>query len=309
MGMETDALILRMASAAGGAVTHRQLTDAGIAPSSIQRRLGGVLTPFASGVYLVGASTPAATLVAALAATPGAVASHETAAQLHGLRMGGRGTPVHISRVGGRRRALSGVRVHRTVELGPDDRCTLGSIAATTLERTLCDLAGRIHLPRLRHLAELQIIEGNTTAARLHGQIRSFVRRGRPGSTKLRLLLPAIGNGAPVAASVLERRMRSILRRTGVGGVVSQFRPPWYDGIRGVVDFALPELQLIVEADGRRWHAVTQAQEEDRRRDRRAARHGWTVLRFSGHEILHRAASLRVELEGLFAARRAELAA
>jgi very-short-patch-repair endonuclease len=103
--------------------------------------------------------------------------------------------------------------------------------------------------------------------------------------------------------------MRSILRRTGVGRVQIQFCPPWYDGIRGIVDFALPELQLIVEADGRRWHAVTQAQEEDRRRDRRAARHGWTVLRFSGHEISHRKASLVDELCGLFAARRAELAA
>jgi very-short-patch-repair endonuclease len=309
MGMETDALILRTASAAGGAVTHRQLTDAGITPSSIQRRLGGLLTPFANGVYLVGASTPEATLVASLAATPGAVASHETAAQLHGLRVGGGATLVHISRVGGRRRPLPGVQVHRTVELGPDDRCTLDDISATTLERTLCDLAGRLHFPRLRHLAELQIVERRTTATRLHGQVRSFVRRGRPGSTKLRLVLLAIGEGEPIAASVLERRMRSILRQTGIGGVLSQFRPPWYDGIRGIVDFALPELQLIIEADGRRWHAVTQAQEDDRRRDRRAARHGWTVLRFSGHEILHRAASLSVELDGLFAARRAELAA
>jgi very-short-patch-repair endonuclease len=307
--METDALILRTASAAGGAVTHRQLTDAGVTPSSIQRRLGGLLSPFANGVYLVGASTPEATLVAALAATPGAVASHETAAQLHGLRMGGGATLVHISRVGGRRRPLPGVRVHRTVELGPDDRCRFEDISATTLERTLCDLAGRLHYSRLRHLAELQIVERKTTATRLHGQVRSFVRRGRPGSKKLRLVLLAIGEGDPIAASVLERRMRSILRQTGIGGVLSQFRPPWYDGIRGIVDFALPELQLIIEADGRRWHAVTQAQEEDRRRDRRAARHGWTVLRFSGHEIIHRAASLRVELDGLFAARRAELAA
>ncbi len=309
MGMETDVLILSTASAGGGAVTHRQLTDAGISPSSIQRRIGGVLTPFANGVYLVGDATPGATLAAALAATPGAVASHETAAHHHGLPVGGELAPVHISREGGRRRPLPGVRVHRSVQIGPDDRTTVDGVAVTTLERTLCDLAGRFHFPRLRHLTELQLVDGRTTAAVLHGQIRSFVRRGRPGSTKLRLLLLAIGDGEPIAASVLERRMRSILRQSGIGGVVSQFRPPWYDGIRGVVDFAVPELQVILEADGRRWHAVTQAQEEDRRRDRRAARHGWIVLRFSGHEITHRAASLTAELQGFFATRRAELAA
>jgi hypothetical protein len=307
--METDALILRIASAKGGAITHRQLTEAGISTSSIQRRLEGLLTPFANGVYLVGAPTPRATLRAALVATPGAVASHETAAQLHGLLPTVGGGLVHISREEGRRRALPGVWVHRTVELGPDDRCVLDDLAATTLERTICDLARRLHFPRLRHVTEQQIVERRTTATKLHGQVRSFVRRGRPGSTKLRLLLLAVGEGEPIAASVLERRMRSILRRTGVGRVQIQFCPPWYDGIRGIVDFALPELQLIVEADGRRWHAVTQAQEEDRRRDRRAARHGWTVLRFSGHEISHRKASLVDELCGLFAARRAELAA
>jgi very-short-patch-repair endonuclease len=309
MGIETDALILRIASRTDGAITHRQLTEAGIATSSIQRRRGGLLTPFANGVYLVGAPTSRATLMAALAATPGGVASHETAAQLHGLLVAGGGGLVHISREGGRRRALPGVRIHRTVELGPDDRCHLDGVVATTLERTLCDLARRLHFPRLRPLTEQQIVDRRTTPTKLHGQIRSFVRRGRPGSTKLRLLLVAIGDGEPILDSVLEQRMRSILRQTGIGDVESQFRPPWHDGIRGIVDFGLPELQLIVEADGRRWHAVTQAQEEDRRRDRRAARHGWTVLRFSGHEITHRKASLAAELRGLFAARRAELAA
>ena len=308
MGLETDALIVSLAGARHGAISFQSLIDAGIAASSIRRRVGGVLQPFAKGVYLVGPMTSEGLLAAALMATPGSVASHRTAARLHQMALGPDRGVVHLSSEAGRRQKLPGVRIHRTVDLGPDDRTHRNGHAVTSLERTICDLAGEFHLPRLRHVAEKQIVDGNTSASELHGQIRSFVRRGRRGSTKLRHLAAHIGDeGLP--GSVLEERMEEIVVGAGGFGRQRQFRPPWYDGVRGVVDFALPGLRLVIEADGRRWHAVTQAQEEDRRRDRLATRHGWTVLRFGGHEILHRAASLTVELGGLLAIRRAELAA
>ncbi len=92
----------------------------------------------------------------------------------------------------------------------------------------------------------------------------------------------------PVPASLLERRAGELLRSNGIEGWVPQYRPPWYDGLRGVVDLAWPEDRMVVELDGRRWHATTQAQAEDRRRDRAAAAHGRFVLRFGWQEVMRR---------------------
>ncbi|MDH3300933.1 MAG: endonuclease domain-containing protein [Acidimicrobiia bacterium] len=82
-----------------------------------------------------------------------------------------------------------------------------------------------------------------------------------------------------------------------------QFRPPWYDGLRGVVDFAHPNLRLVVEADGRRWHSREQEMAADRRRDRLAARHGWVTMRFTWAEITGRPAAVASELRAVVATR------
>ncbi len=42
---------------------------------------------------------------------------------------------------------------------------------------------------------------------------------------------------------------------------------------------------LILEIDGRSWHAREASMAKDRARDRVAARHGWQTLRILGEEI------------------------
>lgn len=95
----------------------------------------------------------------------------------------------------------------------------------------------------------------------------------------------------------------ALLREAGLGGWVSQYQPPWYDGVRGIVDLAWPRLGLVVELDGRRWHATTQAQADDRRRDRAATAHGWLVLRFGWQEVVHRPATVVDECRSVLTAR------
>ena len=68
------------------------------------------------------------------------------------------------------------------------------------------------------------------------------------------------------------------------------------DGFRGLVDVAWPAKKLIVELDGRRWHAVSEAQQNDRRRDRQANAHGWLVLRFGWEEIVERPTEVVAQL-------------
>ena len=68
--------------------------------------------------------------------------------------------------------------------------------------------------------------------------------------------------------------MEELLGGVGITSLLRQFRPPWFDGVRGTVDFADPAARVILEVDGRSWHATSQAMADDRRRDRVAAGHG-----------------------------------
>ena len=52
-----------------------------------------------------------------------------------------------------------------------------------------------------------------------------------------------------------------------------------------VIDIALPEFKLAVEADGIYWHSLPGIAEKDKRKDTYLNEHGWTVLRLPGDEI------------------------
>jgi very-short-patch-repair endonuclease len=56
---------------------------------------------------------------------------------------------------------------------------------------------------------------------------------------------------------------------------------PWRSPVNGRVDFAYPEIRLIIELDGRAWHSTLEAFESDRMRDNHAQLAGWRVLRIT----------------------------
>ncbi len=58
----------------------------------------------------------------------------------------------------------------------------------------------------------------------------------------------------------------------------------------GRVDMAYESHRLVIEADGRRWHATSAAFLEDRERDNKAQLAGWRVLRFSWWDVEERPA-------------------
>src|SRR2546427_1287819 len=76
------------------------------------------------------------------------------------------------------------------------------------------------------------------------------------------------------------------------------------------VDFAFPDVGVAVEADGAAYHEGARLQ-RDRKRDWILRRAGWTVKRFHGTTIYHKAANcayvIRKEVEGrrMWAAARA----
>jgi len=68
------------------------------------------------------------------------------------------------------------------------------------------------------------------------------------------------------------------------------------------VDFHWPDLGLIVETDGLRYHRTPSTQVRDARRDRAHALAGMTSLRFTHYEVKYEATRVRSELRRIAAA-------
>jgi very-short-patch-repair endonuclease len=79
--------------------------------------------------------------------------------------------------------------------------------------------------------------------------------------------------------SILETRFRQLLRRAGLPGPVSQYDV--YDGDVFVarVDFAYPELGIVIEVDGEERHVGRSPRKRDAARDRRLTALGFSPLR------------------------------
>lgn len=303
MSRSTDEAIVSIASAHHGVVTRSQLLSAGVSASAITRRIDGILHPFAGGVFFVGEPLVTTMLAAAITTEPGGAVGGLSAADAHGLPARTPELPVIVVPHRVRRTFPDAVVVRRTRHLPVADVATVNRLRTTTVERTICDLATIVSARQLQRLIEWSISHQRMTAGSFRACAVGFCRQGRSGSARIRLLRHEILDGAPIAASELERRGFELLDRRGLAGYRSSFVPPWFDGVRGVVDIAWPGAQLILELDGRRWHAVTEAQENDRRRDRRATESGWVVVRATWDEVVHRPESLVADLRSILAQR------
>ena len=78
----------------------------------------------------------------------------------------------------------------------------------------------------------------------------------------------------------LERRFLPIARRAGLPSPLTQH---WLNGFR--VDFYFPDLKLVVETDGLRYHRTPAQQARDRLRDQAHLAAGLTPLRFTHAQV------------------------
>ena len=90
------------------------------------------------------------------------------------------------------------------------------------------------------------------------------------------------------------------MRGAGLGPPLTQ---QWIHGFR--VDFVWPDLGLVVETDGLRYHRTAAAQARDRLRDQRLAAAGLTVLRFTHAQVRYEPAHVKRTLAATAARLRA----
>jgi len=102
--------------------------------------------------------------------------------------------------------------------------------------------------------------------------------RRRPGIGRLRRLLDSATFS--LTDSELERRFLRLLAASQLPRPKTQV---WLNGYR--VDFYWPELGLVVETDGLRYHRTPSQQKADRLRDQIHTAAGLTVLRFTAAQV------------------------
>jgi hypothetical protein len=284
--------VARIAQGQHGVVTHRQLREVGLTAGAIERRIGkGSLPQEFRGVYRVGHRAPsleARYIAAVFACGEGALLSGRAAAHLYGL-IKGTVPPPEVTAPTERR--VKGVTTHRSRTLDRRDATIVKGIPATTIPRTLVDLAATLtadDLARACHEAEV----------RYHlkpRQVEAVLAR-RPsarGATALRAILHG---EARVSLSKLERGFLALLKREGLPLPITN-KPA---GGR-YVDCRWPEHQLTVELDSYRFHSSRFSWEQDREREREARRRGDEFRRFTYEDVFVDLRYMLAQLGGLLA--------
>ncbi|UDY34989.1 type IV toxin-antitoxin system AbiEi family antitoxin domain-containing protein [Dermatobacter hominis] len=292
--MRSDSLarLVELSKDQAGTFSADQAVSLGISRKQVRTaHHAGVLQRIHPSVYwLGGGRVPRPSLVhAAVLAVGGGVPSHESSLFLHGVDR----VPfvVAISTGPGARTDLPGVRIHRVRDLVPPHLCIVDGLVTTTIERALVDVTSVFAPVRTEWLLDqLTITTRRTSIGRIGRVLRQVNRRGRRGIGTLATLLDERRPSDPTPRSRLERSADELLALTGLPPAEREYPLPSLlvaDGgpVEGFVDRAWPDVQLIVEVDGRPWHARERDMARDRRRDRRAAAAGWQTLRILDEEV------------------------
>lgn len=172
-----------------------------------------------------------------------------------------------------------GVQVRRR-DLAVADRVPLRLLQVTDLPLTVLEAAvslGREGAALLDRALQRSV--------RFPAVYRAHCRNlGRRGSAAASALLSA---AADRAAWQAERRLVRLLREAGIAG--------WRLGYRWgpfLIDLAFPAERVAIEVDGWAWHVDAARFTADRRRQNALVTAGWTVLRFTWHDLDRRGAGV-----------------
>ena len=259
-----------------GVVSREQLLELGFTADAIRHRLArGRLHRVYRGVYAVGRrelTREGRWMAAVLACGLDAALSHHSAATLWRIRPHQPG-PIHVSVPASRRASVPGVIVHRRREL---DTIKRNGIPVTTPIATLVDLAATLG----KDAVEAAVNEADKHDLCDPETLRAALddMAPRPGIQALRRILDI--RTFTMSDSELERRFRPIARRAGLPKPLTG---QWVDGFQ--VDFWWPELGLVIETDGLRYHRTPAQQARDRVRDQTHLAAGHTPLRFTRAQV------------------------
>lgn len=266
-----------------GLIAYRQLLESG----ATRRQVGGlvrsgVLVRVRHGVYAAaGAPTgwEQALLAAVVAAPHGTVASHSSAARLWDFRYDasdGFELTVPAEYVV----RLDGVRMHRSVALGPDDVTRRADVPCTTFERTLCDSTTQLSWLQLGRVLDDGLRRGIASLDRLRACVSRLDSGPNRRLSVVKQLLSERGDRFDPGGSNAELEILAVIARAGLPDPVQQYRVE-AGGRTYFLDFAWPEQRVFVEYYGLVWHSAPSAVVRDSARLTALSAAGWRPLVFT----------------------------
>jgi very-short-patch-repair endonuclease len=271
--------VLALASRQHDLVTRAQLIELGLNDHAITHRVRmGRLHRQRRGVYAVGRprlTRHGVLMAAVLGCGPGAALSHGSAAELWNIRRPQRGS-IELSVPASVDCRPPGITVHRRAALADRDLTRRHGIPVTTPVRTLVDLAARLGRDEIEAAVNEADKHDLVDPEALRAALDDFAHQ--PGVAVLRGTLDR--RTFAITDTDLERLFLPIARRAGLPLPETQ---RWVNGFR--VDFYWPELGLVVETDGLRYHRTAAQQAADRIRDQTHTAAGLTPLRFTRAQV------------------------
>lgn len=272
-----------------GVVSRAQLESIGVSDSAISRWAAGQrLHRIHPGVYALGhraLSLRGRLWASQLYAGPDAVFSHTTAGWLWSL-IDAEPQRIHLT-TPGRLRSLPEVRGHHSRQVIAVHR---RGFRVTPVARTLVDLGTQLTLSRLRRA----LAEADYLGLLEEAEIRSALRRGRPGSRALRAALRSYMPELARTISVLEERFLELCQTAGI-------RLPEINARVGRmrVDALWRTERLAVELDGVAAHGSPARIKRDRERELVLRAEGLRVVRYSWDQLARRRDHVVADLSGL----------
>jgi hypothetical protein len=234
--------------------------------------------------------------IALLGVGPHAVVSHWAAGAIHGLA-GFPPTRFTLVVPHGSYGRTSIAVVHRTC--APPVPVIVDGFPVTSVERTLVDLGKVVGPRRLGTALDDAVVTGKCRLAAVQRTFLDLARSGRKGITTMRMVLDARGEAYVPPRSELERLLDGVLATIPVE-VTHEAPLPGREWSNERVDRIVhAPRRLIVEADGRKWHARMEAMARDHERDRDNLRAGYPTVRYCWDELRHHRQSVRDELLAL----------
>ena len=220
-----------------------------------------------------------------LAGGNGAALSHRSAAALWEIGKEGGWIEISVRRRCELRRP--GIRFRGRPSLAPDDIVHRDEIPVTSPSQTLVDLATELDPVALERAVNDADKRDLIDPEALREDLTRF--GGEPGVRPLRLLLDKLF--FRLSDSDLEIYFRRIVRASRLPIPLTKQRVNRFE-----VDFFWPDLGLVVETDGPRYHRTPSTQLRDARRDRAHVMAGMTPLRFTHYEVRYEPERVRTAL-------------
>jgi hypothetical protein len=281
-----------------GLITHEQAAELGLSTRQINGRVAsGQWVRVVRGVYRIGGApvTWHQTALAACVAGPSpTVASHLTAAALHGVANAPLLPHVIVPMKSSARLPIA--KVHRA-DVASVDRSRMFGIPCTGIARTLIDCAALLTDRALESMVDDALCRKLTTVAALDP------RRGSPGRTGVARLRRALDAWAGDITPGSPAEMRAQRQLSAWGYPRPERQHPVYDEhgrLIGRLDLAWPDRLIGVEYDSDKWHNPRRWS-HDESRHAAAVRMGWNLLHADKADLRAGDRRFRNELERAWA--------